>query len=59
VGVPEVPGGYYAGRHIVNAVRKVINDKDDTRETLLDYNRSINKEIDRKRSEFGLPLFQR
>jgi len=59
VGTPEVPGGYYAGRHIVNAVRKVINDKDDTRETLLDYNRSINAEIDRKRREFGLPMFQR
>lgn len=55
VGTPEVAGGYYTNRHIVNAVRKVINDNDDPRETLLDYARTINEELIKKREEFGLP----
>ena len=50
----EVPGGYYTGRHIVNAVRKVVNDRAAARETLLDYNKTINDEIEKKRKEFGL-----
>ena len=54
VGTPEVPGGYYTSRHIVNAVRKVINANEDPRETLLDYTRDINEEIHKKRGEFGL-----
>ena len=54
VGTPEIPGGYYTNRHIVNAVRKVINDNEDARETLLDYTRDINDEITKKRAEFGL-----
>jgi ABC-type glycerol-3-phosphate transport system substrate-binding protein len=54
IGIPEVPGGYYAGRHIVNAVRRVINDQVDMRETLLDYTRQINDELTRKRREFAL-----
>ncbi len=54
VGTPEVPGGYYVNRHIVNAVRKVINEGEDTRETLLDYSRTINDELIKKRKEFGL-----
>lgn len=56
VGIREVPGGYYTGRHITNAIRKVINDKDDTRETIIDYSITINEEIIKKRNEFGLPL---
>ena len=39
-----------------NAVRKVTNDKTDPRETLLDYARTINEEINKKRLEFGLPI---
>ena len=54
VGTPEVPGGYYTTRHIVNAVRRVINNNEDPRETLLDYTRDINEEIHKKRVEFGL-----
>ena len=54
VGTPEVPGGYYTTRHIVNAVRRVINNYEDPRETLLDYTRDINEEIHKKRVEFGL-----
>ena len=55
-GLREVAGGYYTGRHITNAVRKVINNNEDTRETLLDYARTINEEIDKKRLEFGLDI---
>lgn len=56
VGIREVPGGYYTGRHIANAIRKVINDKDDPRETILDYAITINEEIAKKRNEFGMSV---
>jgi len=55
-GNPEVPGGYFTSRHLSNAFRKVYNEGADPRETLLDYVRTINEEIDNKRKEFGLPL---
>ena len=54
VGYREVAGGYYTSRHITNAVRKIINDNEDARETLLDYSRTINEEIEKKRLEFRL-----
>ena len=54
VGVPEVPGGYFVSRHIINAARKILNDGMDTRETLLDYTITINDELIKKRKEFGL-----
>lgn len=54
IGTPEVPGGYYVSRHITNAVRRVLNEGEDTRETLLDYSRTINDELIKKRKEFGL-----
>ena len=50
----EVPGGYYTTRQVVNAIRKVVNDSEIPRETLLDYNQAINDEIAKKRKEFGL-----
>lgn len=56
IGTPEVAGGYYTSRHIVNAVRKVINKSEDARETLLDYTRMINEELNKKRKEFGLEI---
>lgn len=56
VGIREVPGGYFTGRHITNAIRKVINEKTDSRETIIDYAVTINDEIKKKRIEFGLPL---
>lgn len=56
VGFREVAGGYYTGRHIINAVRKVINKKEDPRETIMDYAITINEELIKKRSEFGLPV---
>lgn len=56
VGIREVPGGYFTGRHITNAIRKVINEKTDSRETIIDYAVTINDEIKKKRIEFGLPV---
>ena len=56
VGFREIAGGYSTTRHMTNAIRKVINDKDDARETLLTYSRTINEEIKVKRNEFGLPV---
>ena len=56
VGYREIAGGYYTNWHMTNAIRKVINNKTDARETLLNYTRTINEEIKKKRTEFGLPL---
>ena len=53
-GIPEVPGGYMTGRHLDNALRLVINDNANPRETLYDYVQIINEEITKKRNEFGL-----
>lgn len=55
-GIREVPGGYYTGRHITNAIRKVINEQTDPRETVLDYRIKIDDEITKKRKEFGLSV---
>lgn len=56
VGIREVPGGYYTGRHIANAIRKVLNEHEDTRNTIIDYSVKIDDEIDKKRKEFGMPV---
>ena len=56
VGFREIAGGYSTTRHMTNAIRRVINDKDDARETLLTYSKTINEEIKVKRKEFDLPV---
>ena len=56
-GIREVPGGYFTGRHISNAIRKVINEKVDSRETIIDYSILIDEEIKKKRIEFGMPVY--
>lgn len=55
-GVPEVPGGYFTGRHLDNAFREVVNSGTNPREALSDYIIYINDEIRIKRTEFDLPL---
>ncbi len=55
-GIREVPGGYFTGRHISNAIRKVLNEKEDSRETIIDYSIKIDEEIIKKRKEFGMPV---
>ena len=53
-GVEQVPGGYFTGRHLDNAFRKVVISKEDPKETLFDYIYTINQELAGKRKEFGL-----
>ena len=55
-GFPEIAGGYSTTRHMTNAIRRVITTKEDPRETLLTYARTINEEIKIKRREFNLPV---
>ena len=55
IGLPEIPGSYYTPRYVVNGIRRVFNEKEDPRETLIDYTRKVNEEITRKRQEFNLP----
>ena len=70
-GVPEVPGGYFTGRHLLNAFYKVVvnsadqylvggsvvikGEKAEPRETIIEYVQYIQEEIRAKRKEFGLP----
>lgn len=56
VGFREIAGGYYTGRHIVNAVRKVINKNIDPREVIIDYAITIDEELIKKQKEFGLTI---
>jgi hypothetical protein len=53
-GIPEVPGGYFTARHFLNAFYAVYNRGSEPRETLIQYTRIINTEIEKKRKEFGL-----
>ncbi|MDR1530805.1 MAG: extracellular solute-binding protein [Clostridiales bacterium] len=55
VEMPQIPGSYYIGRNISFAFRSVVYSFANERETLYKYNKEINKEIARKRREFGLP----
>lgn len=57
-GTPQAAGGYSTMRHMINAFRKVTNEgeKEDPRETLLDYTRTINEEIKFKRKELRLDV---
>jgi hypothetical protein len=52
--VPQTPVNYYIGRNLTNAFRRVVIKGENPRETLNYYNRDIDKEILRKRKEFGL-----
>ncbi|MDQ0169490.1 extracellular solute-binding protein [Paenibacillus tundrae] len=53
-GIPQVPGGYFTGRHLDNAFRKVVNANENPREALSDYVLYIDDEIELKRREFNL-----
>ena len=53
-GIPEVPGGYYLGRSVDNAIKSVINMGEAPREALLDAVIQINNELRIKRQEFDL-----
>jgi ABC-type glycerol-3-phosphate transport system substrate-binding protein len=51
---PQIPGNYYLSRSLTNAFRKVVYSNENPREVLFEYNEGINREIERKRIEFGL-----
>ena len=53
-GTPEVPGGYYTTRIVNFAFNEVYNSKKDPGDTLQSYIESLNSELARKRTEFGL-----
>lgn len=55
-GVPQVAGGYYTARSIDNAIRSVVNENENTRETILDFADDIDEEITVKRKEFNLEV---
>ncbi|MBQ8894274.1 MAG: extracellular solute-binding protein [Clostridia bacterium] len=54
--IPELVGGYYVGRNLINAFRNVTNNHANPREKLFYYNEQINDEIWRKRSEYHLSV---
>lgn len=53
-GTPQVLGGYFTGRHLDNAFRRVVNANENPREALQDHVRYINDEMEIKREEFKL-----
>ncbi|NMA55826.1 MAG: extracellular solute-binding protein [Firmicutes bacterium] len=53
-GMPPVLGGYYITRQFDWLFRAVVLQNEPVRESVLDYSREINREITRKRIEFGL-----
>ena len=54
--VPNYPGAYIIDRYTNFAFLSAYNDKADPSDALLQYINTINKEIARKRSEFGLEV---
>ena len=50
----EAPGGYMTGRYVVTATLTVVNNGLTARETIMDYTKTINNEVDAMRKEFGL-----
>ena len=49
-----VPGGYFTGRHIINAWNRVCINNENARDALEKAVKDINKELKNKREEFGL-----
>ena len=56
--VPNYPGSYIIGRYTDFAFLSAYNDNQDPTEALLGYIYTINKEITRKRAEFGLETLE-
>lgn len=52
--INEIPGNYYVTRELNNAFRRVIYYYDNPVDTLNRYNVRINREIERRRRDFGL-----
>lgn len=54
VGIPTVLGSYYISRHIGNAFREVVSLGELPRDAIRRYVEVINREMQKKREEFGL-----
>ena len=50
----QIPGSYYITRALTSAFRTTVDEKLEARRQLMIFNKDINDEIARKRSEFGL-----
>jgi len=57
-GVPEYPGNYIINQYVSHAFYDVYNNGTDPITAMQDRVLDINKEISRKRKEFGLPYFK-
>ena len=57
-GVPSHPGSYYLARYIDFAFLAAYNDGADPADALLNYVNTINKELTRKRTEFGMDTIE-
>ena len=58
VGITEYPGNYIIARYVDFAFMDVYNNGENATEAMLDYVTEINKEITRKRKEFGFPYLE-
>ena len=56
--VPNHPGSYYLARYVNFAFLAAYNEGKDPADALLSYVPTINKEITRKRQEFGMEVYQ-
>ena len=56
--VPNHPGSYYLQRYIDFAFLAAYNDGADPADALLSYVNTINKELTRKRQEFGMDVYE-
>ncbi len=56
--IPSYPGSYIIDRYTGFAFKAAYNDKADPTDELLSYINTINKEINRKREEFGLETLE-
>ncbi len=56
--VPNYPGSYYLARYVNFAFLAAYNDGKDPADSLLGYVTTINKEISRKRKEFGMDYLE-
>ena len=56
--IEEHPGGYIIGRYVGFAFLAVVNNNADAEDSMLEYIVDINKELTRKRKEFGLAYYE-
>lgn len=52
--IPQTPASYYVNRNILNAFRRVVYYNETPREVINKYAQDMDRELIRKRQEFGL-----